>query len=85
MIYLFFIMPLAMAVAFIVRHQADHNVKETVYTTLIGVGLSCLIQAGAYAAFSLGSAADVEILNGYVTGKTREKVSCEHQYQCGQT
>lgn len=85
MIYLFFILPLAMAVAFIVKHQADHNVKETVYTTLIGVGLSCLIQAGAYAAFSLGSAADVEILNGYVTGKTREKVSCEHQYQCGQT
>lgn len=85
MIYLFFILPLAMAVAFIVRHQADHNVKETVYTTLIGVGLSCLIQAGAYTAFSLGSAADVEILNGYVTSKTREKVSCEHQYQCGQT
>lgn len=28
---------------------------------------------------------DTEILNGYVTSKYSQKVSCGHQYQCGQT
>lgn len=85
MIYLLFFIPLALAVTFIMYHRKSHEPKETIITTLVVCLISFVVMSATYATFSLGSAADEEILNGYVTGKTREKVSCEHQYQCGQT
>lgn len=30
------------------------------------------------------SMSDFNILNGYVTGKSNEQVTCEHEYQCGE-
>lgn len=85
MIYLLFIVPVICAILFVVYHRKAHDQKETLIATAVVVVLSCLLQAGTYVAFSLGSSGDVEILNGYVTGKQRDMVSCEHQYQCGQT
>lgn len=82
MIYLLFGVPLVLAILFVTYHRKTHEPKETLMATAIVVVLSCLIQAGTYAAFSLGSSGDVEILNGYVTAKERNKVSCEHSYEC---
>ncbi|ECW1086663.1 hypothetical protein [Salmonella phage SilasIsHot] len=82
MIYLLFVVPIILAILFVVYHRKTHEPKETLIATAIVVVLSCLIQAGAYAAFSLGSSGDVEILNGYVTDKQRNKVGCSHSYEC---
>lgn len=82
MIYLLFVFPVALAVAFVLYHAKSHQPKETVIATLIVVALSVGIQAGAYTSFSLASSYDTEILNGYVTGKERNKVSCSHSYEC---
>lgn len=52
------------------------------------VGALILVSAlfwGMIAAGSLTGSYDTEILNGYITGKERVKVSCEHQYKCGET
>ena len=82
MIWLLFLIPVGIAIAFIVYHRRTHEVKETLMTAGIIVAVSVAVQIASYAAFSLGSSGDVEILNGYVTGKERDKVSCSHSYEC---
>lgn len=82
MIYLLFLFPIVLAVAFVVYHKKTHEPKETLIATAVVVVLSCLIQVVSYVGFSLGSSGDVEILNGYVTGKQRTEVSCSHSYEC---
>ena len=47
------------------------------------VFVACLIVAGSSAGIvSCSNKHDVEILNGRVTGKTRDEVSCRHSYEC---
>ena len=48
-----------------------------VVSTSICIGLLSL--TGSY------TTSDFDILNGQVTGKERVRVSCEHQYKCGET
>lgn len=44
---------------------------------------ACAVVAGSSAGIvSCSNKHDVEILNGRVTGKTRERVSCSHSYSC---
>lgn len=82
MIYLLFLFPVILAVLFVFYHRTTHEPKETLIATGIVVFVSCFLQAGVYTGLSLGSSGDVEILNGYVTGKERNKVSCSHSYEC---
>ena len=45
--------------------------------------LACLVVAGSSAGIvSCANTHDVEVLNGVVTGKERNTVSCSHSYQC---
>lgn len=82
MIYLLFIIPLALAFVFVVIHRKDHDTKSTVYTTLIVGLVSILVQTALYVGLTLGSSSDTEIINGYVLKKDREEVSCSHSYDC---
>ncbi|WPJ72092.1 hypothetical protein DEEACLCL_00075 [Salmonella phage CRW-SP2] len=82
MIYLLFLIPLALAVFFIMHHRKSHEIKETVIATVVVCLVSFGLQAASYAGFSWGGGYDSEILNGYITGKSRDKVSCSHSYEC---
>lgn len=82
MIYLLFLVPIIGAVIFIASHRKE---AEIVKMTLLALAVSCALQVVLYLTLSLGGAGDTEILNGYVTGKERNQVSCEHQYVCGQS
>ncbi|QKE54355.1 hypothetical protein ACSA002_0410 [Salmonella phage vB_SalM_SA002] len=47
--------------------------------------LVSLLFWGFIAMGSLTMSYDSEVLNGYITGKESVRVSCEHQYKCGET
>lgn len=47
--------------------------------------LACVLGAGIWHVGRYAQMRDVEILNGAVTGKTRERVSCDHSYSCNCT
>jgi len=64
--------------------HATINLKEWCIQILAALATS-LILWGVIAMGSLTMSYDTEILNGYITGKERVKVGCEHQYQCGET
>src|SRR5690349_2291120 len=54
------------------------NWKE--FACIVG---ACLVVAASSAGIvSCSSKHDTEILNGRVTSKTRQEVSCRHSYQC---
>lgn len=68
------IIPLIAAKVF---HQ-QLTLKEVLLACIAPVVVSAIIvMGGKYSQMS-----DVQILNGKVTGKSREEVSCEHSYQC---
>lgn len=50
-----------------------------------GLILVSLLCWGIIAAGGVAGSYDTEVLNGYITSKERVKVSCEHQYKCGET
>ena len=49
---------------------------------LVQVGAQVLIAAMSVGITSCANTHDTEILNGRVTGKTRDRVSCSHSYSC---
>ena len=51
----------------------------------VGVVISTLLCMLIIGASSFSVIGDTAIFNGFVTGKERVKVSCGHQYQCGET
>jgi hypothetical protein len=51
----------------------------------LSVVLASALAAGMWGAGRYAQMRDVEIINGAVTGKTRETVSCEHSYSCNCT
>lgn len=56
---------------------------QDVHLHYIGVAvLSVILVFAALAGSIVGQSYDIEILNGYVTGKQSRKVSCEHSYDC---
>lgn len=54
----------------------------TVKEGLIMLGVQTCVIATVVFGSLYGQGSDVQILNGMVTGKKQEKVSCEHSYQC---
>lgn len=48
----------------------------------INIMVSVVLTAAVYGAFNYQSMLDFEVLNGQVTSKSQEKVSCEHSYSC---
>lgn len=79
MIFLtFFALPFLFSI--ILHFQSEHKftmkeflVQNLVVASLIGTGIATSI---------CNRTADTEILNGYVTDKTRDRVSCSHSYKC---
>lgn len=49
------------------------------------LGLTTVLSVGVLKAGMFESISDFSIFNGSVVNKAKVKVSCEHQYQCGQT
>lgn len=60
------------------RFKHEYTLAELVLNLVV---VSALV-AGVYAAGRYSQSADVEVLNGQVTGKERDRVSCEHSYSC---
>jgi hypothetical protein len=49
------------------------------------VGVSTLLCLGLLAMAGVMKSHDFDVINGYVTSKDRDEVSCSHSYQCGET
>lgn len=82
MIWLLFLIPVVIAILFVIYHRKTHEPMETLKITAILTVGSVALQSLLYVTLTLGKAADVELLNGYVTGKERDVVSCSHSYEC---
>lgn len=84
MIWFFFVIPvLAAAVMSPYAMKANEGERGSVVAMLCGaVVVGMLLQGISYGVFVKGSASDIEILNGKVLSKSRERVSCEHSYEC---
>lgn len=78
MLFLFCIIPLC--IPFITKHffNRDLTWKELGICVVAPIVLMCCFYFGAY----YTETADVEILNGAVTQKTRDEVHCRHSYDC---
>jgi hypothetical protein len=84
--YLPFVFIPALLVVVVSRFMFPHQI--TLKEGLLqfgGVIVSSLIAAGAVSMFSGMLAMDFNIYNGEVTDKESVHVSCDHQYQCGET
>ncbi len=68
------------AVWFAAIRMYPHTI--TLREGLIMLGVQSLVLALIIFGSMYGQGRDTQILNGQVTGKTREVVSCEHSYQC---
>lgn len=51
----------------------------------VGLVVSTVLCIGILSFSKFASMSDFDILNGYVTGKNSEHVTCEHDYKCGET
>jgi hypothetical protein len=51
----------------------------------INIVVVVALVSGVWAAGRFSQVADKEVLNGQVTGKSRDRVSCEHSYSCNCT
>lgn len=47
--------------------------------------VSTALCAGGVIVTKYGSMSDHDVLNGYVTAKSSERVTCEHEHKCGET
>ena len=54
----------------------------TVIEFSLGILIACLLTSGTYYASVYSNMADVQILNGHVVSKVKERVSCSHSYSC---
>lgn len=78
----YFLMIIAVPVAFAIGMKFFFHKDITVKELLITLAISTVIGGLVVAAGYHRSVGDVEIISGYVTGKERVKVSCEHSYSC---
>lgn len=80
MLTLFLMMVPVVVWPFVAKLLWKHEITllEMVCCLFLGVAVAC----GGYAAGKYGQVLDVEVLNGLVTSKARERVGCEHSYQC---
>lgn len=84
--YLPFIFIPAFIVVVITKFLFPHKVTWKEWG-LQGIALliGTLISVTLIAAAGMSRTSDFSIFSGYVTGKESVKVSCEHQYKCGET
>lgn len=59
-----------------------HGREYEPHEIFINMFVACALTAGVYMLGQWSQMADTEILNGEVTSKTSEHVSCEHSYTC---
>jgi len=60
------------------RYKHELTIPEVLLCLAIGLGIT----SAGWALGRFSQVADHEVLNGQVTSKTSERVSCEHSYQC---
>jgi hypothetical protein len=77
MLILLFLVPVAFAV---IAFLATDRICWREFLCVLGAVL--VVNTAGYFLSFVGATRDVELLNGEVTSKNREKVSCEHSYQC---
>ena len=76
----------ALLVVFIARFLYPHDITlKEMGLHFLGAILGTALCFGLMAASSAFSSWDYEIRNGYITKKYSKRVSCEHQYKCGET
>jgi hypothetical protein len=75
---LLMLIPLVIAIVVLLYFKG----KDTIGDFFIQIGAVALVMAAGIGICYWGRTTDTEILNGQVTGKTREQVSCEHSYEC---
>jgi hypothetical protein len=56
--------------------------RITYQEVAISIGLTCAVIIGLYALGKHSKVTDTEVLNGMVSGKSMETVSCSHSYDC---
>lgn len=85
MLWLYFMVPILAGIATLVvakfSNNKEANKQYMLFTAILMVG-SCLLQTSAYIGFISAGQSDTEVLNGQVISKSRERVSCEHSYEC---
>jgi hypothetical protein len=74
------LVPLGLAVLHIITLR--HNLKEAWVVVAMSTLFSVVLTAGVFALSASGQTWDTEILNGQVTGKTREQGHYLRSYQC---
>jgi hypothetical protein len=72
------IIPILVSLGFLVFGGRKFTLKKFALDVAVQALLMCCVAYGV----SCQNTADTEILNGRVTSKTRDEVSCEHSYQC---
>ena len=85
LILLAFVVPLIVLTFSYWRYSSEISIAEYFACAIIGYVLSVGVLFGVEKSYEYGQAYDNEILNGQVTEKYSEKVSCEHEYVCGET
>lgn len=75
---------LLLAIPLVWAFAARYLLPATIETgeAAVNSGIAAFVMVALYCMFFWSNTRDTEILNGYVTGKERNKVSCEHSYQC---
>ena len=66
----------AIGVRFIWQHEI--TLLEVAATFAVGA----IVLAGVWYSGTTSMTSDIELLNGYITGKSQDRVSCEHSYSC---
>lgn len=80
-LYFLFLPPVIGAIAFKVLWHRQVNFAEMMANMVVASILVCIVYfAGLYSEM-----ADTQILNGKVTSKQKERVSCSHSYPCNCT
>ena len=80
MVYaLLFLIPLLIPLVFFLT---GNGFKYTFKEFLLQVGAQTLVVGMSVGLIFMSNVRDTEILNGHVTKKSREKVSCSHSYRC---
>ena len=59
--------------------------EYTVQELLLNIVIAALLASGVWAAGRYAQMRDVEVINGAVVSKSRERVSCSHSYSCNCT
>lgn len=80
-----FIVPFIVLTYSFFRFRKEITKFEYVFVAITGYCITALLVLTLEKMYEYSSAYDTEIWNGQVTNKHSERVSCEHEYICGQT